>query len=102
MPSSAKHCGDCLFASLSAGDAETVFLEERYVEGHMLTLDGLEDAAPIDVSQADLASERVIAARGCAKVVREGTCDRFVGFVVHGTGNAAKTFIMERDEFREP
>ena len=102
MPSSAKHCGDCLFASLPIGDDETIFLEERYIEGHILAIDGAEGSAPIDMSQVDLSSERVVAARGCAKMVREAKCARFVGFVVHGGNNAAKTFILERDEFPEP
>jgi hypothetical protein len=101
MPSSAKHCGDCLFASLSMGDETDIFLEERYVEGHILAIDGAENAAPIDMSQGDLVSDRIVAARGCAKMVRENKCARFIGLVVHGGDNAAKTFIMERDDFRE-
>lgn len=101
MPSSAKHCGDCLFAALPMGDAETIFLEERYVEGHIMTLDGVEAAAPIDMSQGDLASERVVAARGCAKMIRERQCVRYIGFVAHGGDNAAKAFIMERGDYQE-
>lgn len=101
MSSSAKHCGDCLFTALPEGDAATIFLEERYVEGHILAIDGTEDAAPIDMSQGDLASERVVAARGCAKMIRERKCVRYVGFVVHGGEIAAKAFIMERDDYQE-
>lgn len=101
MPSSTKHCGDCLFAALSEGDETAIFLEERYVEGHILAIDGAEGTAPIDMSQGDLASDRVVAARGCAKMIRESKCARYIGFVVHGGDNAAKTFIMERDDFRE-
>lgn len=102
MPSSALHCEDCLFAALPVGDEDTTSLEERYVEGHIQVIDGVLSPTTIDMEQVELPGERLIAARGCAKVVREGRCARFVGFVVHGGNNAAKTFILERDEYPEP
>src|SRR5581483_6966671 len=96
MPASTNHCKECLFAALAPADAVTTYLEETYVEAHTLALFDAEAVAPTDISHGKLASDRVIAARGCAKVISEGSCKRFVGFVAHSGNHVAQTFIMER------
>lgn len=99
MPSSANHCSECLFSQVAEADEGTTFLEERHVEGQLLAISGDTETGPIDMSRGDLASERIVAAHGCAKILSEGGCDRYVSFVVHGGNNTAKAFILERDEY---
>lgn len=99
MPSSAEHCGDCLFGALEEADEYTTFLEARFVEGHLLALNGVENADPIDLSHTGLSKKRITAARGCAMLIANRICKRFVGPIVRTNNRAVIVLLIERDDY---
>lgn len=100
MPSSFDHCSICPFAAVEVGSEEVQYMEQALAQEHLIMLSVEEQGHRIDLSEA-VSSSRILAARSCAKVIRERRCRRFISLNLHKMDSDAETVLIVRREDTE-